>query len=544
MREHQIEFEAAVRIQKTWLGKKARKGVAAVAKSVWEKYVDHETGREYWYNTRTGKAVWRKPKALGAGDIGNPVKMPQGADVFTVHCKSCMENLGTTFCIECNELHCKSCSRVMHGKGRRQGHDVVGLEVCVQCDFQVGTRFCFTCKDNYCDNCFEDQHSKGMLQRHEYKALVHVCEECGKRGARQIVHDYLPEKPPVRKLCNGCTTLSREVAPDATIEELVYRPFKIDEFLAEKQAEKERREREELFNERKREARLKHEEQCILKLQRLYRGYISRVKNAAFVAERREWLKQRKIDDHVRKTLIYAIRVIFGVAKELESDTLFEKVLKRYPKWEKSFIVDVVHQEWQVCYDFITAQERHQKRQGLTPPSVHAQEFVQFLSLYSSLKMKKMAEKAKKKSADKAQQAYRNARSEVGFSEEKKAELQQTMRRAKKDHEHAAEQRQLVETDYKGLLARRSGRWGPRGMPKRVRKIRKEGWAVPFQVEATYTSALLDHPFDEMHASIKPGEYVRVAGSAATYKVLVNTGLPGYVSCALTRLPTCVCLTT
>jgi hypothetical protein len=528
-REQQVEFEAAVRIQKSWLGKKARMHVVAVARVVWEKYVDHETGREYWYNTRTGNAVWRKPKALGVSDIGNPVKMPQGADVFTVHCKSCVENLGTTFCIECNELHCKSCSRVMHGKGRRQGHDVVPLEVCVQCDFQVGTRFCFTCKDDYCDTCFEDQHSKGMLQRHEYKPLVHVCEECGKRGARQIVHDNLPGKEPTRKLCNGCTSLSRQVAPDALLEELVYRPFKIDEFLAEKQAEKERKEREALFNERKREAREKHEQQCVMKLQRLWRGYISRVNNAAFVAERREWLKQRLVDDHVRKTLGYAVKLFLGIARELESDTLFEKVLKRYPKWEKNFIIDIVHQEWQHCYDLITAQEKHQKRQGLTSPKVHATELFQGLKLASNLKMKSIAEKAKKKSADKAQQAYRNARSEVGFSEERKAELQQAMRRAKKDYEHAMEQRQGVQTQYESLIRRRSSRWGPRGMPRRIHEIRKQGWAVPFKVETSYASALLDHPFDEMHPSIKSGDYVRVEGSAATYKILLNTGLPGCV---------------
>lgn len=529
LREHQEEIEAAICIQKAWLGKKARLHVVTVAKSVWEKYVDHETGREYWYNTRTAIAVWKKPKALGRGDIGNPVKMPQGVDVFTVHCKECVENLGTTFCIECNQLHCKDCSRQMHGKGRRQGHDIVELEVCIQCGFQVGTRFCYTCKDNYCDTCFEDQHSKGMLQRHEYKPLVYVCEECGKRGARQIVNDEFPGKAPTRKLCNGCTTLSRKVAPGAGIEELIYRPFRIDEFLTEKQAEKERRDREELFNTRKREAREKYEQLCSSKIQRLWRGYISRVRNAAFVAERREWMKQRLVDNRVRNSLQYQMMDFFGVAQELESDAVSEKVLKRYPRWERKFISDVVHSEWQLCYDLIAAQEKHQKHQGLTPPSLHVQEITKLFILRFNLKLKMMAERAKKKSADKAHQAYRNARS-ANEAEDIKAELQQTMRRAKKDYEQALEQRQVVLEEYEELLHTRSGRWGPRGMPKRLREVRKKGWAVRFKVDASFASALLDHPFDQIPSSIKMGDYVRVGESAATYKVVRNTGLPRCVN--------------
>ena len=123
------EIKAALLFQRFWHRFSAKRRAVAVAKNVYEKYWDSDTGRPYWYNTRSGTAVWTKPSALGADDCSNPVKMPSGPDVFTVTCESCQEKIAMTICLDCDELHCKDCSRVMHGKGRRHGHDIVETEV-------------------------------------------------------------------------------------------------------------------------------------------------------------------------------------------------------------------------------------------------------------------------------------------------------------------------------------------------------------------------------------------------------------------------------
>ena len=223
----------------------------------------------------------------------------------------------------------KPSSQVVQGKKeKRQNHDIVATEVCVQCEFQVGTRHCFTCRDDYCDSCFEDQHAKGMLQRHDFKRLVQFCTKCDKRAARMIVHDNLPGLPPSRMLCLRCTDEDRPLGTRGTLrEDLPYHPFCIDERLAFKELELERKRREEAFEQRKHEAQEKLEYLAATDMQRVWRSHRCRVVNSEFVAERRAWLQQRATDDVVRRQLPYRARLLFGVAPSLKSDTVFEKVV-------------------------------------------------------------------------------------------------------------------------------------------------------------------------------------------------------------------------
>lgn len=79
------EVAAAMLLQRMIRGFRGRKEAAAKAKSMWEKYVDDESGREYWYNPRTGKATWTKPSTLGVDDIGNPVKMPDEKNAYIAY---------------------------------------------------------------------------------------------------------------------------------------------------------------------------------------------------------------------------------------------------------------------------------------------------------------------------------------------------------------------------------------------------------------------------------------------------------------------------
>ena len=109
------QFEAALLFQRFWHRHKAKKKAITAAKLIWEKYIDSVSGKSYYYNRRTGTTMWTKPPVLGADDIGSAVRIAAG-DVFTITCASCAENLATSFCLDCAELHCESCSTILHGK--------------------------------------------------------------------------------------------------------------------------------------------------------------------------------------------------------------------------------------------------------------------------------------------------------------------------------------------------------------------------------------------------------------------------------------------
>ena len=58
------------------------------------------------------------------------VRMPAGDAVFTVQCESCAEKIATSVCLECDQLHCADCSRVLHKRGGRRDTHQVGAQQC------------------------------------------------------------------------------------------------------------------------------------------------------------------------------------------------------------------------------------------------------------------------------------------------------------------------------------------------------------------------------------------------------------------------------
>ena len=81
---------------------------ARVALYVYEKYIDDETGKHYWFNSRTGVAHWEKPAGLRWNDIGNPVRMPEADTRFEVPCVNCMATCVSCYCAECASAESKS----------------------------------------------------------------------------------------------------------------------------------------------------------------------------------------------------------------------------------------------------------------------------------------------------------------------------------------------------------------------------------------------------------------------------------------------------
>lgn len=50
--------------QARFRGMRGRKLAFECGKKVWQKFIDDETGRTYWYNSATGKALWKKPRYI------------------------------------------------------------------------------------------------------------------------------------------------------------------------------------------------------------------------------------------------------------------------------------------------------------------------------------------------------------------------------------------------------------------------------------------------------------------------------------------------
>jgi len=326
-------------------------------------------------------------------------------------------------------------------------------------------------------------------------------------------------------LCRECVRERGEQG-----EELPLRPYAIDEYKANKKEEMVRKEKERLFEERKKEARLSKETEASTSIQRTFRGYRSRIRNADFVEERKAWMAQRRLDDGQRGGAMYKLLEVMGRAPELESDTLYEKVMKRYPAWAHAMVADVVHGEWQACYNMIKAQEKYRREHGF--PSVQDMAKDQFMLGKAQLErfLASRAEKAMERAHNKARQEYRNARSAVGTPEALKKHLQQEMRQRHAKLQEAKKKREAADTAVNDVAAAKARRWGPRGMPKRMRQVRREGWPLPaadVRLGATKGSSHFSHNRGKgIPPGLREGDYIKLSGSSAIYKVVENKGQP------------------
>ena len=75
------------------------------------------------------------------------------------------------------------------------------------------------------------------------------------------------------------------------------------------------------------------------------------------MAVRRLQRLQRLKDQKKRDAIPYKVRLLLGIAPELASDTIIEKVLKKFPGWYNDLIHDVVDMEWDHCDELLTEQE-------------------------------------------------------------------------------------------------------------------------------------------------------------------------------------------
>lgn len=77
-------------------------------------------------------------------------------------------------------------------------------------------------------------------------------------------------------------------------------------------------------------------------IQRVWRGFKSRIRIKMFIQERRLWIHQRMADGHRRTKLKYQIACFFGRGPLLESDMPYEIVMKRVPFWSRDTVTDII----------------------------------------------------------------------------------------------------------------------------------------------------------------------------------------------------------
>lgn len=474
-------LKALQTIQTSWRAALGRMYMRKIGVKLYQKIIDdHHGGQVYYYNVKTGSATWKKPIFLGKYDIDNPIKLPSDDRLYKKVCDYCGITAATWFDITGNENFCEDCNEVVHSKNNKRDNVCVRISNCIQCEFQVATKFCVQCKDLYCDTCYFDQHKRGMLQKHYYDKVQSHCDVCKKYVA------LLKVDPGDKSYCKVCykkehpwdVRFEQDNAANegVTVSHYAHQPAEVHAYY-QKLAEEERRKvLEAEFEERKKVMDIIAREKAVRLIQRTFRGMKGRRRGAIIMASRRQTRLQREKDELVRARLSYQLKLVFGNAPKLPSDTTKEKVLKRFPMRYYKLVTDVVHGDWEGSWQLVDAHEKflatHKERVGFRKRLKENTVIVGYLllALYQRRRVKRLLRRK-----DRAQVKYRSARSAVGFDAKKKEELKMEMRRTKNKWNKGQKKHEKTKEKVEGKRQVIRDRKGPEGFEKKMKQVRKEG---------------------------------------------------------------------
>lgn len=362
---------ASKEIQKVIRGFLGRRRVKRMAQGMYTKFIDGGTEREYWCNPRTNVSYWSKPKLLGEFDCGMATRMPSEEERYAVTCTQCDTTTATCFCVQCDEPFCTMCYAMGHRAGHRKHHAHLLIDNCVQCEFQVGTRYCASCQDTYCDSCYAHMHKRGRLRFHTMERNCEPCEVCNDLSA-QWDETLMPGPDnnfKQHKLwCSRCYKdehglLPKDVPPQKppVLSRISFFGKKVKVHKEQQEQAKRLAEIANSFENRKKELAKLKVEKAVRLVQRVFRGYRKRLEIAPFLAERREFLKLRKIEAAERNKLTYKLCSAMGIAKTLKSDTPLERVYKLYPSYMHTILGLSVDNNWTYACKLLTEHEERLK---------------------------------------------------------------------------------------------------------------------------------------------------------------------------------------
>ena len=500
--------KAAILIQnmiRVFLG---RVHIMRMAQTIYSKFFDEETGAAYWFNPRTEAAFWTKPTLLGSKDCGNPVSMPPADEQYIVLCSLCdpddNPSSATVFCDECDAVYCPNCYRIAHKSAKMAVHKTIVLTLCVQCDFQAAARSCTQCKDFYCDNCYKTTHDKGRLKLHIYETCTQECKKCATRAAQWV---YTPNdgKNPETFYCIPCVRQTIGPEGDAPIREIntmmdvegepslaryKFKGASVLKFRGDRDEALRKKELADDFARRKAEQYNQKQQRSATHIQRSFRGYKDRKDIVDFQEQRRKFFVLREQQMYLRNNLIYKFMAWWGVAPNMQSDTLLERVLNSYPAHMHHIIAECINNKWKAALILQREQDEHLKRVG-NPSKLKT--YFAILAANSQKKKFLAAEQllaSKIASLEAKKILYREARARSDAKKEHIAALQKSAEDTAHQAEKALEEKEKEEEAMRVSDQQVMDFIGPRGLQTMVNDRRKNGILMPFRVHMTQGSRI------------------------------------------------------
>jgi hypothetical protein len=192
-RAHQVRTDAAIAIQCHQRQMLGRLLCARMAQIVLDKFLDPGTQRLYWFNPRTGRTTWEKPKVLAWLDCPRITTLPDRTTELLIKCSQCTERDVDCWCAECSDSFCRSCFTKVHARGKqRRQHESHPVYRCSYCHYQHASRMVRSgIRALYmCDVCFENEWAHTPKQRRKVERLSIGCAECdGAFTVRWFCHD-------------------------------------------------------------------------------------------------------------------------------------------------------------------------------------------------------------------------------------------------------------------------------------------------------------------------------------------------------------------
>lgn len=370
------KWNSAIKLQNLIRRFLGRRLVVRLAQNVYNKYIDGESDRPYWYNPRTEVAFWTKPKLLGAFDCGMATRMPLAEEEFKILCSLCEKISSTTYCVECKEPFCTPCYSSGHKAGNRASHKHLIMENCVQCEYQIGTRYCKNCGDVFCDSCYKYVHKNGRLRFHVCQRLCERCDNCQDYTAQWKETNSSSQENGKSALlysqfwCNVCFKRERgclgsEYESDYLHKVAFYGRSHRD-FKLKYEEEMRKKNVAELFLNRTIEIERMKKVRAAIIIQRVVRGYWKRKEIADFVAERKAFMRFRKEEEATRNSISYIILCWIGFPPPLQSDTPLERVMKLYPPYKHHILAAAIENQWGLACRLLI---EHEERLKQHPPA-------------------------------------------------------------------------------------------------------------------------------------------------------------------------------
>jgi hypothetical protein len=375
--------------------------IKQIAKEIIVKYVPY-LQQPYYFNPKTGVKSFSRPKIMGKSTGHNPhddcysLAIPEKGLENVINCYQCNYRLAVLYCNQCEDSMCMICYQSLHCKGAKSKHSYTKIPHCSYCSYQIATKSCITCVTHdppsgtfqaskavfarglYCDTCFLHEHDENtkqlennpekranlkrllmntqeshLIQRyctqkiitsHYYELLTTNCEECNSLSASWRCYSCH------QIYCHRCLIHLHSINPifaTHKLELLSYYTPKMHKSLLKDLNQI-------YFNmkweklkvlEREKQRLIEHRKAVIIQsfwrmifYGRRGRTYMQRQRKRT----RRNWRLRQKENKEIRSKISYKMKDIVGLAPQLMSDTVEEKVLKKLTIFKRQTARDFI----------------------------------------------------------------------------------------------------------------------------------------------------------------------------------------------------------